>query len=129
MEHHEDDVRERMERDADIMRGLGQSYGLGTEDMRYYGRALDEAVLMDSEGCWEEHYARERQEYDQLNRELMEGERNAPDPSCPNCGEAPISRGGHFNPTTETVQIDDVVSIGAGGCPVCNTFQPPTVTP
>ena len=45
MGRHEDEVREEMARDADIMRGLGQMPSQA--DLGYYLGALNEAALMD----------------------------------------------------------------------------------
>jgi hypothetical protein len=50
MGRREDEVRERMERDADVARGLGGMLGL--DDMRYYGEELSWAAFEDA-GGWE----------------------------------------------------------------------------
>lgn len=42
--------------------------------------------------------------------------------TCPNCGEPSIQDGGFFNPGPETAEAAKGLTVGAGGCPVCNTF-------
>lgn len=51
-----EDVREELARAADTARGLGTE--LGVEDMRYYGRRMDEAALP-TRGEMEAYYAEE----------------------------------------------------------------------
>lgn len=42
--------------------------------------------------------------------------------SCPNCGEPSIADGGFFNPGPATAEAAKGLTVGSGGCPVCNTF-------
>lgn len=73
--YHEDAVRERMERDADIARDLGGM--LGVEDMRYYGQELQYAALMDCGPMYLEPTPEELAFYAEMNAEMERLQREA----------------------------------------------------
>ena len=75
MGRREDEVRERMERDADIMRGVGGVIGL--DDMRAYEEELNWAALEDGRRGAEEADRQELEDLAELNRLLHEAAEEA----------------------------------------------------
>jgi hypothetical protein len=67
MSVHPEDIRDEMNRAADMARGLGTD--LSVDDMRYYGERMAWAAVGNSRSAWKKWHDEEREMLMELQRE------------------------------------------------------------